>query len=297
MSDTKGPILVFGATGRQGGAVARALLQDGWPVRALVRDTASSTAVALREAGAELVQGSFTDSAAIRSAMNGAYGVFSVVPGNLPDNDEVVFGCLVADAAVESGVAHLVYSSGASAGEKLTGVPRFDAKPKIEAHIRSLPITATIVRPMIFMEMLPRPGFGLEQGRYTFFLRSDQAMQLIAVEDIGKIVAAVFADKARFAGQTFKIASDTVTGSDIEAALSDVLGRPIAYSRFPDELLATNPDLKAMSTSLEEGPLSVHADMDLMRELHPGLLSLRSWLAGSGRKALDELVGTAPEAG
>ena len=70
----------------------------------------------------------------------------------------------------------------------------FDSKARIEAHIRTLPITATIVRPVTFMEMLVLPGFGLDQGQFSFFMQPDQAMQVIAVEEIGKFVAAIFAD-------------------------------------------------------------------------------------------------------
>lgn len=293
MTDGKLPVLVFGATGRQGGSVAPALLQARWPVRALVRDTAAPGSIALRDAGVELVQGSFEDIEAIRAAMKDAYGVFSVLPGNLAQEEEVRAGIAIADLAAESGVAHLVYSSGASAGETPTGVARFDAKPRIEAHIRSLPVTATIVRPMIFMEMLVRPGFGLEEGRFTFFLRPDQPMQLIAVDDIGKFVAAVFADKTRFGGKTLKIAGDTVTGSELETIFTQAAGRPIAYARFPEEVLAANPDLRHMAASLDSGPLADHVDLNVMRVINPEILSFRAWLSGSGRKAFDEIVGRA----
>lgn len=292
MNDASRPILVFGATGRQGGSVARALAKSGWPVRAVVRDPVAPDALALREAGVEVVRGSLEDTDSVRAAMAGAYGVFGVLPGNLPDGDEVRFGCAIADAAVAGGVAHLVYSSGASAGDVPTGVARFDAKPRIEAHVRGLPVASTIVRPMIFMEMLLRPGSGLGEGRFAFFLRSDQAMQLVAVDDIGELVAAVFADRTRFAGETLRLASDTVTGRELEAALSEAAGRPIAYSRFPEEMLAASPDLAHMARSLEDGPLSRHADLDLMRELVPGLLELRAWLAGPGRAALQRALGS-----
>lgn len=290
MTNGKLPILVFGATGRQGGSAARALLQAGWPVRAFVRDTASPKSIALRDADIELVRGSFDDVATIRAAMRDAYGVFSVLPGNLAQ-EEVRAGIAIADLAVESGVVHFVYSSGASAGDKLTGVARFDAKPRIEAHIRGLPVTATIIRPMIFMEMLVRPGFGLEEGRYTFFLRPDQSMQLIAVDDIGKFAAAIFADRTRFGGKTLKIAGDSVTGSELEAILTHAAGRPITYTRFPEEFLAANPDLGHMAASLDAGPLADHVDLNVMREINPEMLSFRSWLAGSGRKAFDEILG------
>ncbi|MEP7456109.1 NmrA/HSCARG family protein [Phyllobacterium sp. SB3] len=286
MSNDKLPILVFGATGQQGGSVVNALLRAQWPVRALVRDPATSKSNTLRNAGVELVRGSFADMDVIRAAMKGTHGVFSVLPGSLAEEEEVCLGCMIADLATETGIEHFVYSSGASAGEKPTGVARFDAKSRIEAYVRSLPVTATIVRPMIFMEMLVRPGFGLEEDRYTFFLKLDQSMQLVAVEDIGKFVAAIFADKKRFGGQTLKIASDTVTGRELEVIFSEAAGRPITYMRFPDELLASNPDLGQLAASLDQGPLAKHVDLNAMREINPEIVSFRSWLAASGCSAL-----------
>lgn len=292
MIDDKRPILVLGATGRQGGSVAKALLKTGWPVRALVLNSESAASSRLRDAGVELVQGSFEDTDVIRQSMKDAYGVFSVLPGNLAAEDETRYGISIADIAAESGVDHFLYSSGASVGDELTGVPRFDAKPRIEAHVRELPITTTIVRPMIFMEMLVRPGFGLDEGRLVSLIRPDHSIQLTAVEDIGKFIAAVFADKTRFGDMTLKIASDRVTGHELEAAFTEAAGRPIAYERFPDDVLAANADLAHMAKSLEDGPLAERVDLSAMREINPELLSLRSWLAGNGRKALDEALGT-----
>ncbi|MCG8272700.1 NmrA/HSCARG family protein [Aquamicrobium sp. NLF2-7] len=292
MTDDKRPILVFGATGRQGGSVAKALLKMGWPVRALVLDAAGTASLKLRNAGVELVQGSFENANIVRSAMKDAYGVFSVLPGNLTAEEEVQYGVAIADIAAETGIEHFIYSSGASSGDVLTGVPRFDAKPRIEAHVRKLPITTTIIRPMIFMEMLVRPGFGMDQGRLVSLIRPDHSIHLTAVEDIGKFAAAMFADEARFGGKTVKIASDRVTGRELETAFTEAAGRLITYERFPDDILAENADLAHMAKSLEDGPLAEKVDLDAMRDINPELLSLRSWLAGSGRGALEKALGT-----
>lgn len=290
MNEVPRPILVFGATGRQGGSVARALLKARRPVRAFVQDPCEPASIALRALGAELVQGSLEVADVIASAMRGVRGVFSVMPASLSAEDEVRHGTRIADLAARSRVDHFIYSSGASAGDQPTGVPRFDAKPRIEAHIRELPLAATIVRPMIFMEMLVRPGFGLDEGRLVSLIHRDRSIQLTAVQDIGKIAAALFADKARFAGMTLKIASDRVTGHELETAFSEAAGRPIAYARFPDEVLAANADLAHMASSLEDGPLSERVDLDLMREINPELVSLRSWLMGAGREKLEEAL-------
>ncbi|MBB4348469.1 MULTISPECIES: NmrA/HSCARG family protein [Rhizobiaceae] len=292
MKEDKRPILVFGATGRQGGAVAEALLKARWPVRAIVRDIAAPKSVALRQAGAELVEGSFADLDTFRAGMDSAHGVFSVLPANLSETEEVRIGCGIADLAAESGVAHLVYSSGASSGDTPTGIARFDAKPRIEAHIRWLPVTATIIRPMIFMDMLINPAFGLSEGRYTFFLRPDQSMQLIAVEDIGKFVAAIFADGIRFSGRTIKIASDTVTGRQLGEIFSEAAGRPVIYSRFADEVLAANSDLGQLAAILDNGPLADHVDLAAMREINPEIISFRAWLATQRHQAFDALIGS-----
>ena len=287
MTNSKHPILVFGATGRQGGSVAKALLKAGWPVRALVPDSTKAASLQLRNSGVELVQGSFEETKVVRTAMKDAYGVFSVLPASLAAEDEVRHGISIADIAAETGVNHFVYSSGASVGNELTGVPRFDAKPRIEAHIRQLDMTTTIIRPMIFMEMLVRPGFGLDEGRLVSLIRSDHSIQLTAVEDIGRFVAAVLADKSRFGGATLKIASDRLTGRELAVILSEAIGRPIAYERFPEDVLAANADLAQMAESLEDGPLAEQVDLELMREINPDLLTFRSWLARSGRRSLD----------
>ncbi|HAU77935.1 MAG TPA: NmrA family protein [Agrobacterium sp.] len=287
MTNSKHPILVFGATGRQGGSVAKALLKAGWPVRALVPDSTKAASLQLRNSGVELVQGSFEETKVVRTAMKDAYGVFSVLPASLAAEDEVRHGISIADIAAETGVNHFVYSSGASVGNELTGVPRFDAKPRIEAHIRQLDMTTTIIRPMIFMEMLVRPGFGLDEGRLVSLIRSDHSIQLTAVEDIGRFVAAVLADKSRFGGATLKIASDRLTGRELAVILREAIGRPIAYERFPEDVLAANADLAHMAESLEDGPLAEQVDLELMREINPDLLTFRSWLARSGRRSLD----------
>jgi uncharacterized protein YbjT (DUF2867 family) len=120
---------------------------------------------------------------------------------------------------------------------------------------------------MIFMEMLVRPGFGLDEGRLVSLIRPDHSIQLTSVEDIGRFVAAVLADKSRFGGATLKIASDRLTGRELEVLLSEASGRPIRYERFPDDVLAANADLAHMAESLEGGPLAEQVDLELMREI------------------------------
>jgi len=292
-------ILVFGATGQQGGSVAKALLNDGWSVRVMVRNPSSPASLALQSAGAEIVTGTFDDSDAMRRAMTGAYGVFSVQPsspgGTVTDDEEVRYGKTIASLAAGCGVQHLVYSSGSAVGDKPTGVAHFDTKAEIERHIRTLPVNATIVRPAAFMELLVMPGFGLDEGHFHFFMPPEGSMQVIAVEDIGRIVAAIFARPERFAGKTFDIASDVVTGLRIQELFSAAAGRPIPYARFSDDELAATPFLQKLTALVDDGRLAGSADLEAMREMNPQLQSFASWLSGAGRAAFERALATSAD--
>ena len=115
-------------------------------------------------------------------------------------------------------------------------------------------------------------------------------MQVLAVEDIGHLVAAVFAAPARFAGKTFEIASDSVTGRQLEGLFSAAAGRPIPYSRFSDEVLAASPFLYKLTGLVDDGRLAGHADLDALRQLHPQLHTFAGWLAGPGRPAFERAL-------
>ena len=268
----------------------------GWRVRALVRDPSSPKARALSAAGVETVRGDLADTASVRAAVAGAYGVFSVQPSSgqsiygVSDDDEVRFGKAVADAAEGAGVKHLVYASASAAGSE-TGIGHFDSKARVEDYVQGLTIDSTVIRPSTFMEILLMPDFGVAQGRLAFFMKPDQAMQFIAVEDIGKIVAEIFADRASYRGQTFEIAGDSVTGNDLAAKFSRAANRPISYRRFPDEVLQDSDLLQRLVRAVDEGPLAGAADIDGLRRIHPGLLNFDAWLQGPGLKAMRSLFG------
>ena len=286
-------ILVLGATGQQGGSVATSLLQDGWRVRALVRDTGADKVKALAAQGVTPVAGDLSDTDTIRSAMAGADGVFVVLPSSgqgaaygVTDAQEVQYGKMLADIAAGSGIRHLVYSSANAAGPTRTGVGHFDSKSEIEAHLRAQDLRSTTIRPSAFMEILTLPGMGLDTGTFSFFMRPDQPMQFIAVEDIGRIVAAIFADPITYGSKTIEIAGDAVTGCELAAAFSLASGRPIAYQRFADSLLHENAFLGSLAWLVDDGRLAGHADLPALRSAFPGLLSLRDWLQRAGGPAL-----------
>ena len=120
MSDNEDkPVLVTGATGRQGGAVLRHLLQRGRPVRALTRNPDSPQARILAARGVGIATGDLEDRTSLERAMRDVHGVYSVQDfWSCGAQREVRQGINVADAAATVGVA--IWSSRRSAGPSAT---------------------------------------------------------------------------------------------------------------------------------------------------------------------------------
>jgi len=128
MQKDKDTILVTGATGKQGGAVARELLANGYKVRAITRAPEGEAARALTAQGAEIVQADLDDPASLEQALSGVWGVFAVQntwEAGVEREEEQ--GKRIADLAKRQGVQHYVYSSVSSA-HRSTGIPHFDNK-------------------------------------------------------------------------------------------------------------------------------------------------------------------------
>ncbi|MBN9362058.1 MULTISPECIES: NmrA/HSCARG family protein [unclassified Devosia] len=228
-------ILVTGATGQQGGSVARALLGKGHVVRALTRNPGTEAASHLAAAGAEIVAGDFSDPASVERAARGADAMFVVTSfwGNGLEV-ETAQGIAAVQAAKAAGVGHLVFSSVADAN-KATGIPHFESKYRVEQAIADLGIPHTIVAPVAFMENVVAP-WGIEalrNGVYAFGLPAQRSNQLIAVADIGAFVAAVIERGASVFGQRFDIAGDQLSGTDQAAILARATGRPVHYQEIP----------------------------------------------------------------
>jgi uncharacterized protein YbjT (DUF2867 family) len=228
-------VVVAGSTGKQGGAVARGLLERGHKVRAVTRDPHSSQAKSLANAGATLVAASLEDTAAITKALAGATSLFAVTTPSGGTDAETRQGVAAAAAAQAAGV-HLVFTSVGSANRQ-TGVPHFDSKYEVEKHIAKVGVRATILAPVYFMENL---YFGKEQlakGIYAATLPPTRMLAQVAVADIGAVAVRVLEDAGRFTGKRFDLASDELTGNDVVAILSRVTGRPFAYYQVPLDVI------------------------------------------------------------
>ena len=194
MTNNNRKVLVTGATGKQGGSVARHMLGKGWNLVALTRDPKSKAAKALLEKGVEVVQGDMEDASSLDGALRGVYGVYSVQDfWSVGAKHEVVQGKNLADAAKKAGVDHFVYSSVGGA-ERNTGIGHWESKWEIEKHIRKLGLPATVFRPAAFMEnyYVDQVEIGILQGKLFDPVHGDKPYQTIASDDIGGFVALAF---------------------------------------------------------------------------------------------------------
>lgn len=224
-------VVVAGSTGKQGGAVARGLLERGHQVRAVTRDPNSEQAKSLAQAGATLVTASLEDTAAIKKALEGATSLFAMTTPFGGTDAEIRQGIAAADAAKAVGV-HLVFTSVGSANRQ-TGVPHFDSKYEIEKHIGKVGVRATILAPVAFMENLYFIKDQLATGVYASALSSTRALAQVAVPDIGSVAIRVLEDPARFTGKRFDVGGNELSGNDAMAILSRVTGRNFNYFQVP----------------------------------------------------------------
>ena len=234
-SPAKLTVVVTGSTGKQGGAVARSLLERGHKVRAVTRDPNSSQAKLLAKAGAALVAASLEDTAAIRKALEGATSLFAMTTSFGGTDADIRQGIAAADAAKAAG-AHLVFTSIGSANRQ-TGIPHFDSKYEIEEHIAKVGGRATIPAPVYFMENLYFVKEQLAKGIYASALPPARSHAQIAVADIGAVAVSVLEDAGRFTGKRFDLAGDELTGNDVMAILSRVTGRAFTYYQVPLDVI------------------------------------------------------------
>ncbi len=282
-------VLVIGATGRQGGAAARALLTRDRPVRALVRDPAAPAARELERAGARLVTGDLDDPESMRAAMTGAHGVVLVLSplsgANITTAGVVAEerrGMAVAELAASTGIAHMVYCSVADADQH-TGIPHLDSKGRIEQHIRTLDVPATILRPVFFMDNFTshtRPEIVDGELVLSLALRPDTVLPLVATQDIGVFAAIAFDQPETLLGRTVVVAGDELPAAAIADCLGQARRMPARFQQTPIERLrAFDPEVARMFEWFESGK-GERADIPALRALHPDLSTLDTWARG-----------------
>ncbi|MBJ7341112.1 NmrA/HSCARG family protein [Mycolicibacterium sp.] len=308
-------IAVVGATGSQGGGLVRAILEDPaqeFRVRALTRSAQSANARELASAGADVVEADLENGPSLRAAFEGIDGAFVVTnywaPRTADDEAkrtrasmELTQADTAALAAKQAGVGHVIWSTLEDTREFFGSdddvpdvdgaykVPHFDAKAEADALFREYDVPTTFLRTTLFYEgftdsMGPRRR---EDGKLVLTLpMADQRLPGIAVADIGRTALGIFRRGAEFIGSTVSIAGDHLTGEQYAAAMGDALGeevhyQPLGWNEFRAQGFPGAVEMGNMFQYYAQNSANFVGDRDLarVRELNPGLLSFRDWLA------------------
>lgn len=243
MADKK-IIAVLGATGSQGGGLARAILADGggaFACRAITRDAGKDSARALAGQGAEVVQADIDDVESLGKAFAGAHGVYAVTNfwEHFSGDREKVQAGNIAEAAKAAGVKHVIWSTLEDTRKLMAAddqrmpylqekyrVPHFDAKAEADAFFAGLPVTYLVTSfywdNLYMFGLCPKKG---EDGRYAWALpMGDRKLAGIAAGDIGKVAYGVFGGGDTHVGKTVGIAGEFLTIRQMSDVLGSVLG-------------------------------------------------------------------------
>ncbi len=268
MSD---PVLVLGATGTQGGAVARALLAAGRPVRALVRDRSSARAQALVKLGAALVSGDLGDVDSLTCAFTDVPAVYAVTTPFAEGTDaEERQGETIVTAAERSGLEWLLLASVASA-DIGRSVPHFASKWRSERRLAASEVPWTVIAPSYFYENLASQlATIVRDGVLPMALPPDKPLAQVSLQNLGQLVAQVLVERDEHLGVRVEVAGDAPTPAQMAQALG------ARYAEIPLDVIE-NVDMHAMYAFLSAVGYSV--DPLAVRERYPqvGWVSFADW--------------------
>ncbi|XP_078605077.1 nmrA-like family domain-containing protein 1 isoform X1 [Branchiostoma floridae x Branchiostoma japonicum] len=295
-------ITVFGATGRQGGGVAKALLKSGRPgfkVRAVTRNASSDKAKALQAKGAEVVMASLDDPSTLGPALRGAHGVFAVTNywEHMDKEREIKQGKAIADAAKAAGVLHVVFS-GLENVQKIAGFPCpvFDGKAEIEEYMTSIELPVTFVRYPSYYENFIGSLKPQKQDDGTYVLgipMEGAAKDNASPADMGPAVRAIFSNRAEWLGRTVGFSGDRLTVQQHAEILSKHLAPKVfkATDMTADEYAQLgSPGAEDLANMFKFFQLySRDRSVELTRQLHPAAKSFDTWVAENEEALLNAL--------
>jgi len=300
-------IAIVGATGGQGGGLARAILADptgGFAVRALTRDPSSEKATALAAHGAEVVRADIDDEASVRSAFDGAYGAFCVTNfwEHFSGEKEIVQAGNMARAAKSAGLKHVIWSTFEDSRKwipltddrmpTLQGrfkVAHFDAKSEADHFFTDLVVPTTFLLTSAYWENFIYFGWGPQRGEdgvlAVTFPMGDKKLPSMAVEDIGKFAYGIFKAGDEFVGGTVGVAGEHLTGAEIATSLTKALGEEVRYNDVPADVYRSFgfPGADDIG-NMFQFKRDFNADycgarsLEVSRRLNPELQTLDTWL-------------------
>ncbi len=268
------PVLVFGATGTHGGAVARELLARAVPVHAFVRDPGSVRAQALAGSGATLVVGDLDDPASIARALSAVPVAYAVTtPFERGADAELRQGEAIVDAAAEARLPWLIFASVAAA--ERAHVPHFQSKARIEKRLRESSVPWTVLAPSYFYENVLGLREAIIEGSLPLPLPADKPLHQVALRDLGAVAAAILARRDEHLSTRIEIAADAPTPREMAEAFGvGALETPL------EEVRQRNPDLAAMYAFLAGDGYAI--DVSAVRGRYPEVawMSFAEWAAG-----------------
>ncbi len=303
-------IAVVGATGAQGGGLARAILADpagGFAVRALTRKTDADKARALAAAGAEVVAADLDDEASVTGAFEGAYGAYAVTNfwEHFSTEREKQQMHNMARAAKSARLQHVVMSTLEDTRRwvpladdrmpTLQGqykVPHFDAKGESEQYFRELGVPTTFLLTSFYWDNLIAFGMGPKKGadgvlEFTLPM-ADVKLAGIAAEDIGRCAYGIFKQGLATVGETIGIAGGHLNGEEMAAVLGEALGQPVRHNGVSPETyrgfgFPGADDLGNMFQFYRDfpGPFLGARSLEVSRRLNPALQSFPAWVAAN----------------
>ncbi len=283
-------VLVIGATGAQGGSVARHLLhQQRFKVRALTRNPQSQRAQAMRQAGVEVVYGDLDDIDSLRTALIDCQAVFGVT--NYWEHYELEYtqGRQLVEAIITSRVRHIILSTqppASTISSRTLAVPPYDLKAHLEAYVRDTALPASFVHIAFYYENFLRTFLPQRHadGHYVIHLPLDDTpLAAVAAADIGGVVAAMFADPETFIGQTVNIVGDQRPLADYARIMSECSGlpihyQPLHYTEFAQLALPNASDWAAQFEFNRRYAQDHSADIARCRQRYPALRAFTAWL-------------------
>ena len=277
-ADSRKIVLVTGATGTQGGAVARELVTRGYSVRGLSRNPGSERALELPKIGIQVVKGDFDEAGSLDAAMQGVYGVFAVT--NYWEHGferEIAHGRQLVDAAERAGIKHFVFSSVAGA-DSGTDLPHFDSKADIEAYLVQSALDYTIVRPVEFLDNLRDLRAELMIGHFVDPRDGGKSHQWIAAHDIGFFVGEAFDNPDTWIGVTEEIAGVEMTLTEFTSVVSSVTGIEVQHIQvnWADYEIAVGTEIADMVRWFND--VGYSADLGRLRARYPGLMTIEDYL-------------------
>lgn len=255
--------LLVGATSKLGVRVARRLLADGKPVRAMTRTP--EKADELKKLGGEIVQGDLRDPNSLKRACAGVEKVLNAAHGfpgegkNNPQTVDAVGNRNLVDAAKAAGVKHFVFTSMLGAG-LINSVDFFRIKYASEEYLCASGLSYTILRPSAFMDfwaaLVGEPI--IKTGKTTIFGRGNNPINFVSVDDVARY-ALVALDDARARNQIIEIAGpENLTMNQVAEFFEKLAGHSAQKSHVPLPMMRvmsamTRPFNPALSRQVAAG--------------------------------------------